>query len=141
MANGMAYVHRIVAYEKYGQEAFTKHVHHIDGDKRNNIPGNITLVEAGEHTRVHAPWMLACPGSRSTPRMMVGETCGDEVRKLTRKRYCSFACVPIGYKIEWPQDAALVSLVAEVGYSATGRLLGVSDNAIRKRLRKRTKPL
>lgn len=39
-------------------------------------------------------------------------------------------------KIAWPDSADIVKLVEQHGWSATGRLLGVSDNAVRKRLKK-----
>lgn len=39
-------------------------------------------------------------------------------------------------KIEWPASTEVALMVAKHGWSATGRLLGVSDNAVRKRLRK-----
>lgn len=39
-------------------------------------------------------------------------------------------------KIVWPSHEVLAKMVAESNYSAVGRVLGVSDNAIRKRLKK-----
>lgn len=41
---------------------------------------------------------------------------------------------PHKYKIEWPSNDALQKMVNESNYSAVARFLGVSDNAIRKRL-------
>lgn len=38
------------------------------------------------------------------------------------------------HKIDWPSHEELQQLVKAIGYSATGRKLGVSDNAIRKHL-------
>ena len=38
-------------------------------------------------------------------------------------------------KIEWPSKEEVQILVNELGYSATGRKLGVSDNAVRKHLK------
>jgi hypothetical protein len=38
-------------------------------------------------------------------------------------------------KIEWPSVDRLVEMVKEKGYCGTGRLLGVSDQAVRKRIR------
>lgn len=40
-------------------------------------------------------------------------------------------------KISWPSRDSLVELVTDLGYSETGRRLGVSDNAVRKRLNTR----
>lgn len=37
-------------------------------------------------------------------------------------------------KIQWPEKAVLQKMVDESSYVAVGRLLGVSDNAVRKRL-------
>lgn len=39
-------------------------------------------------------------------------------------------------KIVWPDVLSLVDLCRLHGYTAVGRMLGVSDNAIRKRIRK-----
>lgn len=39
-------------------------------------------------------------------------------------------------KIIWPTDEALEAMVAQLGFKGTGRCLGVSDNAVRKRLKK-----
>ena len=40
-------------------------------------------------------------------------------------------------KINWPSDEDLANMVTSSNYSAVGRALGVSDNAVRKRLAKR----
>lgn len=39
-------------------------------------------------------------------------------------------------KIDWPLYSSLMKMISLYGYSETGRKLGVSDNAIRKRLNK-----
>lgn len=45
-------------------------------------------------------------------------------------------------KIDWPSSEVLVSMVGNHGYSGTGRILKVSDNAVKKRLTTRPpKPL
>jgi RNA polymerase subunit RPABC4/transcription elongation factor Spt4 len=38
-------------------------------------------------------------------------------------------------KIEWPQTSEITKLVDDIGFRALGKRLGVSDNAIRKRIR------
>jgi len=40
------------------------------------------------------------------------------------------------YRIKWPSVAVLLEMVEETSYSETGRVLGVSGNAIRKRIKK-----
>ena len=42
------------------------------------------------------------------------------------------------YNVDWPSLDELVESVNTVGYSATGRKIGVSDNAVRKRIRRLT---
>lgn len=39
-------------------------------------------------------------------------------------------------KISWPDKEILLEMISSDGYSATGRTLGVSDNAVRKHLKK-----
>jgi len=39
-------------------------------------------------------------------------------------------------KISWPDDSILEKMVKDSNYSEVGRVLGVSDNAVRKRLRR-----
>lgn len=129
MADGMLYEHREVAYDLWGEAIRGKHVHHLDGDRTNNAPENLGLLSAPAHVREHRP-----------PRMMACAACGQWVPRKKRKLYCSEACTPTTpRKIEWPEVEVLAAMADAVGFSAAGRLLGVSDNAIRKRLRKHTR--
>lgn len=46
--------HRRVAEKKVGGRIFTDHeVHHIDGDKTNNRPSNLTVVSKAAHRSIH----------------------------------------------------------------------------------------
>lgn len=57
-------------------------------------------------------------------------------------KFCSNSCAnkynaqanPQQTKIQWPEISVLKRMVETKGYSKTGRELGVSDNAVRKRL-------
>lgn len=49
-------VHRLLAVAEYGIDAVKgRVVHHEDGVKWNNVPGNISLMDNSEHTKHHAP--------------------------------------------------------------------------------------
>jgi hypothetical protein len=48
------YEHHAVWWEKTGAAVPFGHViHHVDGDKRNNAPGNLELLNIREHSRRH----------------------------------------------------------------------------------------
>lgn len=72
-----------------------------------------------------------------------GRTCADcGIRMSKNLKLCPQGCDktavrprPEREKITWLPTADLTALVAEHGYSKAGRILGVSDNAIRKRIR------
>ena len=130
MSTGMAYIHRVVAHEEVGEIPPGSHIHHIDGDKENWEWDNLLVLTPAEHYNEHTDKIkLPC------------DCCGEEIEKRaseikrTEHSFCSPQCY---YKfsevIEWPHLSVLVALVEELGYSGAGRELGVSDNAVRKRI-------
>lgn len=55
------------------------------------------------------------------------------------QKFCSFKCSNKNREIiDWPSVDTLKQLVLEHGYRGTGRLFGVSDNAVRKRIQRGT---
>jgi hypothetical protein len=63
-----------------------------------------------------------------------------ECGKLTTVNhlFCSIKCSNKNKEVaKWPNNQELQKLVDEYGYRGTGRMFGVSDNAVRKRLQKR----
>lgn len=58
------------------------------------------------------------------------QACKTKIRNAT---YCK-RCVP-RTKIEWPSKQQLLQMIQDSNYEATARQLGVSSNAIRKRLK------
>ena len=60
-----------------------------------------------------------------------------ECGKMTNinQKFCSVKCSTKSREVaDWPSNEELKILVSKNGYSATGRIFGVSDNAVRKRL-------
>ena len=73
---GYAYEHRVVASEKIGRLLKpNEKVHHIDGDRENNAPENITVVNGNaEHYVLHRKnHALRKPGE---PNLIVNCDCG-----------------------------------------------------------------
>ena len=54
-SNGYVLEHRRVASQKLGRPLLeSEDVHHIDGNKKNNDPSNLVVVQRGRHQRLHA---------------------------------------------------------------------------------------
>lgn len=112
-------------------------VDHIDGDSFNNQLHNLRLLCPNCHSQTETygrrkdtgNWHNYCP-------------CGDRInRTSTHCRPCA-SKIPRTTKIAWPPPGEVVALVNSLGsYSAAGRALGVSDNAVRKYLRNKVKDL
>ena len=138
--SGRAYIHRIVAYEKYGElpQGHRKQVHHIDGNVWNWNADNLELVSAEKHVHLHLPQERK-PNS-------ITRNCGFcgrplEVRTARRKKkkkvFCNLACSNASrHRISWPPIEELIAMLKYTSFLEAGKLLGVSDNAIRKHLRR-----
>jgi hypothetical protein len=60
--------------------------------------------------------------------------CGN--KKTKNAKVCKFCFTyKRSTRIDWPSKSELKALVKENGFSGAGRILGVSDNAIRKRIK------
>lgn len=52
--NGYVAQHRLIASKKMRRPLLPNEiVHHIDGNKRNNSPGNLQVVTRSEHWKIH----------------------------------------------------------------------------------------
>lgn len=60
--------------------------------------------------------------------------CGKEIYKLSTR--CSKCNAAVRQKISWPDATELIKMVKETSYTSVARKLGVSDNAIRKRIKR-----
>lgn len=105
---------------------------HINGDHFNNNLSNLRIL---------------CPNCHALTPTYKGRNiritkksknlCADCDSKISKsaKRCKSCAAKKRPTKIIWPDNSELLEMVKANGYSKAGRLLGVSDNAIRKRLK------
>lgn len=77
-------------------------------------------------------------GVRSPKKSFIQNKCTDCNKDIDRKASRCKSCAAKKHnktKIEWPPRDELLQMVNETNYSATARKLGVSDNAVRKRLK------
>lgn len=87
------------------------HLEHIDGNPTNNQVCNLAIL---------------CPNCHS-------QTDTYCRRRTARSKKSKRS--PRKPRFDWPANDVLESMVSEHGYRGTARIIGCSDNAVRKRLR------
>lgn len=142
-ANGCTYAHRLVAEEKLGRKLSSDEVvHHIDGNRANNVPENIMVfASSSHHARFHKNGVaiIQPDGAYQSPqftRVVDGEWltntclgCGA----VCRYKYCSYSCARLASrKVERPDRETLRRLIEKNSFVSLGKIFGVSDNAVRK---------
>lgn len=153
---GLMQEHRLVAEQIVGR-LLTKYevVHHIDENTLNNDVDNLMIFAAArDHNAFHmgAPtWSddgLVWHASKIT-RGKRCAYCGKiyiapNISKQYRNKYCSVECANKGNhiaisKITQEQAENLPQILRDCNgnFSKAARLLGITDNAIRKRLKQR----
>jgi hypothetical protein len=142
--DGNAYIHHIVWFEHTGLIPTRRmHVHHVDENVWNWRIENLQMINVVEHMRLHNKartqrrLSLGKPTSVEQKHICARSECGREfVGSRNRKRsFCSRSCFEKeSERTVWPDADALRKMVDGQSYVAVGKLLGVSDNAVKKRL-------
>ena len=120
------------------------HLDHINGIHNDNRLENLRFLCPNCHTQTETysgrniPLRMSPnkhPQFTGTYKSQRNSTCvGCGINVLKDSARCGPCSKQIRRKIDWPKLETLLSLVEVHGYSGTGRLLGVSDNAIRKHI-------
>lgn len=127
--SGKVYLHRHVASVSLGRWLNSnEHVHHIDCNRQNNNPSNLQVLSNDEHNKIHHPSPLQdieCPNCNKIFKQ-------SEVNQI----YCSTSC-SYSSKIRDKSitKELLEELIPKMSWVALGKLLGYSDNGIKKRAR------
>ncbi len=113
------------------------HLDHINGINNDNRLSNLRFL---------------CPNCHS----QTSTYCGRKLKIIRNEKYCTncnssislnsktnlcrlCASLNRSTKIDWVDTTLLIEMVEELGYEEVGRRLGVSGNAVKKRIRKHPK--
>ena len=109
----------------------TIQVEHIDGNKLNNVISNLTLLCPNCHTQTET-W-----GYKKVKPRYTFCACGAKIStRSSRCKSCSQKGREHAKKIEWPPLEEIINGVSIQGYKKYAETLEVSDNAVRKHLRR-----
>lgn len=145
VGQGLAHIHRIRAYEKYGSVVFGMHVHHRNGNPLDFSANNLDLFTPQAHASLHnrqrhmCRKMTRCHQQRPRRKTIRCQQCQKSFLPFQRSyKFCGQKCYRRSREVtDWPSRLELLKLTQILGYSGTGRKLGVSDVAVKKRLRLR----
>lgn len=131
-------------------------LHHIDGNHNNNNLNNIQLLCPNCHSLTNTYRGRKKKLSPNKPKSSLKEKPTNEPKKCiacgisvsNTSKYCKQCYTTTGKrsidayksqskrcKIKWPSTIELLNMVNNSSYLQVGKELGVSDNAIRKRIR------
>jgi ribosomal protein L40E len=114
---------------EWNGKRLTLQLDHINGDSSNNRLENLRILCPNCHTQT-----ITHSRNKTNRTEHICSRCGAKhPTKSKLCRPCSNA-QNAKHKINWPTNAKLKRILRTKSYTQVGRELGVSDNAIRKRL-------
>lgn len=123
--NGRVRYHRYIASIKEGRWLLPEeHVHHLDGDKSNNLPDNLIVLTNEEHTKLHQQELVEIKCKWCNSLFLPDNK---------RDKFCSRKCYNTSNR-KWEIEVdVLKELVWKKPVVHLAKELGVSGTAIKKR--------
>ena len=138
---GYVYEHRLVAEQFMGRPlSDDEDVHHLDGNRANNLNRNLLVLETGQHLKLHT-WLkqntiTPIPGSKVDREQEVKYCkCGTQISNDAE--YCSAECTKSDKKVIPPiTSEELDKLIWSKPTTKVAKDLNVSDTAVAKLCKK-----
>lgn len=111
---------------------------HIDGNNKNNVEDNLKLLCSNCHSQTKTWKRKKTTLKKETnkkSKTYKNDTCKCGATKLVKSPQCEKCHKATLERIAWPSTDELVAMVEESSFVAVARVLGVSDNAVRKRIK------
>jgi hypothetical protein len=126
--NGTVYLHRHVTSIKIGYWlSEDEHVHHIDGNKENNDPNNLMILNNVEHGK-----LTAYEKYGETVRVTIYcKVCGKETEG--EKTGLCKDCYRFSTRLFNPSKEELEKLIWEMPTIKVAKIYGITDKAIERR--------
>lgn len=119
------------------------HIDHINGNPFDNQLDNLRPLCPNCHSQTDtycAKNKKKKANIKKPRKIILNKSCVDCSKSIrqrsTRCNECLVKYTRTQTKIDWPSNDILLQMVKNYGYSATGRKLGVSNTAVKKRLKK-----
>ena len=136
------YEHRVIGATIKGRILDKNEVvHHLDGNKSNNSPDNLLILDNAQHTKLHS-WLdknIIMP----KPSYMIRKAKGcircsycEKPIDPEKKKFCSHSCMHAYNRAKMENETSistLSKLVSDLPLTKVGEILGLSDNGVRKR--------
>ncbi len=119
---------------EWNGKALVLQLDHINGDSTDNRIENLRIVCPNCHTQTET-----FSGKHKAAPPNVCKSCQ---KVITREAEVCMRCAGFKtarHKIDWPTLEIVQGMVAEKGYRGTGKILGVTDNSVRRYIERRVK--